>query len=374
MKVPVFDLKRAHARIAAPLAERWQRVLDNTAFVLGPEVKEFEAAFAKYLGAAGCVGVGNGTDALTVALRALDLEPGDEVLVPAFSFFATAEAVVWAGGRPVFADVDPLTLNLDAADAEHRITPRTVGVIGVHLYGRPFDAAAISALCARHGLWLIEDAAQAHGAVWRECRVGTLGQLAAWSFYPSKNLGCFGDGGGVTGTDAQLLEKVHRLANHGQVARYEHAAIGTNSRLDSLQAAVLNCRLPHLDSDNRRRRELACKYQGELAGVGDLRFPSDPPGVIAVYHQMTVRTSRREELMAHLATQGIGCAVHYPSPLHHQAAWKGMLDEIPVLPVAEEAAREVLCLPMFPELTDAELEAACAAIREFFAHGKSPAG
>jgi dTDP-4-amino-4,6-dideoxygalactose transaminase len=367
MKVPAFDLKRAAERIAVPLAARWQRVLENTAFVLGPEVQEFEKAFAQYLGAARCVGVANGTDALTVALRALDLKPGDEVLVPAFSFFATAEAVVWAGGRPVFADVDAATFDLDAADAEHRVTPRTVGVIGVHLYGRPFDAAAISALCARHGLWLIEDAAQAHGAVWRECRVGTLGQLAAWSFYPSKNLGCFGDGGAVTGTDVELLEKVRRVANHGQVARYEHAAIGTNSRLDSLQAAVLNCRLPLLDADNRRRRELACNYRGELAGVGDLRFPVDPPGVIAVYHQMSVRTSRREDLMKHLAAKGIGCAVHYPSPLHHQAAWRGVLGEIPVLPVAEEAAREVLCLPMFPELTDAELGATCAAIREFFA-------
>ncbi len=252
--IPFLDLARTQRRIATPLEERWRRILQETSFILGPEVREFEAAFASWLGVAACVGLANGTDALVIALRALGLKPGDEVIVPAYSFFATAEAVVLAGGQPVFCDVDPETLNLDPADAARRVTDRTAGILGVHLYGRPFDVDAVLQLCERRGLWLIEDAAQAHGAVWKGTKVGGFGQLAAWSFYPTKNLGCFGDGGAVTSNDKALAEQVFRLANHGQTARYHHEQIGTNSRLDSLQAAVLNCRLELLDEDNARRR------------------------------------------------------------------------------------------------------------------------
>jgi dTDP-4-amino-4,6-dideoxygalactose transaminase len=367
MPVPYLDLGRAHRRIAGELSRRWREVLDTTSFILGPEVGRFEEGFAGYLGAAGCVGVANGTDALTLALRALELSPGDEVVVPAFSFFATVEAVLLAGGRPVFADVDPATLNLDPADVAARLGPRTVGVIGVHLYGRPFDADALLSICHKHGLWLLEDAAQAHGALWRGRRAGALGELAAWSFYPTKNLGCYGDGGAVTGNDADLLDRVRSLANHGQKGRYNHLEVGTNSRLDSLQAAVLNCRLPLLDEDNRRRRELACRYHGGLSGAGDLRLLEDPEGAISVYHQLTVRTAQRNELMQHLAARGIGCSIHYPSPLHRQPALAGLLPDPPSLPVAEAAAGEVLCLPIFPELADEEVEAVCAAVRDFFA-------
>ncbi|HRC84207.1 MAG TPA: DegT/DnrJ/EryC1/StrS family aminotransferase [Thermoanaerobaculia bacterium] len=365
MRIPPIDLVRAHQRIAQPLAERWQRLLENTSFVLGPEVGELEKGFAEAVGAAGCVAVANGTDALLIALRALGVGPGDEVLVPAFSFFATAEVVVLAGARPIFVDVDPKTLNLDPADASSRITPRTVGLIGVHLYGRPFDVAAVEALCARHGLWLVEDAAQAHGASWNERKVGTLGQLAAWSFYPTKNLGCFGDGGALTGPDAELLARARRLANHGQAGRYHHLEVGTNSRLDSLQAAVLNCRLPLLAGDNQKRREIACRYHGGLVGVGDLAMLEDGPGYHCVYHQYTVRTARRDELQAHLNQAGILAAVHYPSPLHRQSAL-AFLGEPPELPVAEAAAREVLCLPIFPELTNEEVERVIASTRQFF--------
>ena len=250
MNVPILDLGRTRRRIASELDERWRRILDETSFVLGPEVREFETAFASYLGVTDCVGLANGTDALVLALRALGLRPGDEVIVPAFSFFATAEAVALLGGQVVFADVDAETLNLDPADAAARVTERTVGILGVHLYGRPFDVDAVLALCQRHGLWLVEDAAQAHGARWQGRRVGGFGQLAAWSFYPTKNLGCFGDGGAATGNDRELVERVRTLGNQGQAGRYHHVAVGTNSRLDSLQAAVLNCRLPLLDEDN----------------------------------------------------------------------------------------------------------------------------
>jgi len=370
MNVPILDLGRTRRRIAAQLDERWRQILDESSFVLGPEVREFETAFASYLGVAACVALGNGTDALILALRALGLKPGDEVIVPAFSFFATAEAVVLLGGKVVFADVDPETLNLDPADAAARVTARTVGILGVHLYGRPFDVDGILALCRKHGLWLVEDAAQAHGARWQGTRVGGFGQLAAWSFYPTKNLGCFGDGGAATGNDRELVERVRSLGNHGQASRYHHVAVGTNSRLDSLQAAVLNCRLPLLDADNARRGEIACRYHGALAGVGDLRLLPDRPGVQSVYHQLTVRTARRDELMAHLKAAGIASAIHYPSPLHHQPALAGLVDvRDGDLPVATAAGREVLCLPVFPELTNEELEAVGAAVRSFFGAG-----
>jgi dTDP-4-amino-4,6-dideoxygalactose transaminase len=367
VNVPILDLGRVRQRIAAQLDERWRRILDQTSFILGPEVKELESAFAAYLGVEACVGLANGTDALILALRVLGLKPGDEVIVPAFSFFATAEVVALLGGKVVFCDVDPETLNLSPSDVAARVTDRTVGIIGVHLYGRPFDVDALLGICRRHDLWLLEDAAQAHGAEWKGKRVGGFGQLAAWSFYPTKNLGCFGDGGAVTGNDRDLVQHVFSLANHGQSVRYTHMEIGTNSRLDSLQAAVLNCRLALLDEDNARRGEIACKYHGAFAGVGDLQLIPDPPGTRTVYHQFTVRTGRRDELMPFLKERGIASAVHYPSPLHQQPAMKGLVDARDEdLPISTAAAREVLCLPVFPELTNAEVEAVAAAVREFF--------
>ncbi len=364
--VPYLDLSRARARIAPALEERWRRVLDANAYVLGPEVKEFEGAFRAFLGARGVVAVANGTDALTVSLRALGLRPGDEVIVPAFSFFATAEAVVLAGGTPVFCDIDPRTFNLDVDDCAARVTPRTVGIVGVHLYGRPFDADRVVELCRRHGLWLLEDAAQAQGARYRGRRVGTLGTLAAWSFYPTKNLGAYGDAGAVSGMDEELLGKVQLAANHGQSSRYHHVGIGTNSRLDSLQAAVLNLRLPLLDGDNAARRKLAALYAEGFAGVGDVRLPADHPDDECVVHQMTIATARRDALAEHLKQAGVGSSVHYPSPLHRQPALAALGLETGALPHAERAAAEVLCLPMFAELTAGEVEAVVAAVRSFY--------
>jgi dTDP-3-amino-3,4,6-trideoxy-alpha-D-glucose transaminase len=362
--IPQLDLSRAAARIEAELAQRWRRLLARTAFVGGDEVAEFERAFATFLELPEALGVANGTDALVLALRALDLAPGDEVIVPAFTFIATAAAVRLTGGTPVFADVEPVALNLDVASAATKVGPRTVGIIPVHLYGRPCDLDAVAALAERHHLWTIEDAAQAHGARWRGRRVGGFGRLATWSFYPSKNLGCFGDGGALTGEPA-LLARARLLANHGRTAHYEHAEVGTNSRLDALQAAVLNCRLARLEADNARRRQIAGRYRAALTGLEDLRLLDDAPHAEPVYHQLTVLTSRRDALKGFLAERGIGTAVHYPLPLHRQLAFRDAAapDE---LPVAERAAREVLCLPMFPELTDGEVDRVCAAVHEFF--------
>lgn len=367
--VPILDLDRTRRRIEPELQRRWQRILETSGFVLGPELREFERAWAEYLEVAACAGLANGTDALILAAKALGLSPGDEVIVPAFSFFATAEAVAWLGGRPVFADIDPETMNLSVADVADRVTHRTVGIIGVHLYGRPFDVDGLLEICRRRGLWLLEDAAQAQGARWKGRRVGGFGQLAAWSFYPTKNLGCFGDGGAVTGNDRELVERVRLLGNHGQTARYHHTLVGVNSRLDTLQAAVLNCRLPLLDADNARRRALAARYREAFRGVGDLRLPADAPEVEPVYHQMTVRTARRDELMEHLKGQGVASAVHYPSTLDRQPAFAGAGGGIGDLPESTAAAREVLCLPIFPELTDAEADRVCAAVRSFYGAG-----
>jgi dTDP-4-amino-4,6-dideoxygalactose transaminase len=364
MNVPVFNLQRARERIAEPLAERWHRILEDTAFVGGQEVEEFERAFAGFLGAAGCVGVGNGTDALTLALRALDLGPEDEVLVPAFTFFATWESVVLAGGRPVAVDIDPETYLLDLEAAARAVGKRTVGMVGVHLYGCPMTIDAVDAFCGEHGLWFVEDAAQAHGASIGGRSVGTLGRLAAWSFYPSKNLGCFGDGGAVTSDDPELLERVRRLANHGQTGRYEHALVGTNSRLDALQAAVLNCRLPLLDDDNRRRGEIVEQYRSRLAKHG-LVFQEIPESGQSAWHLATVRSSERDGLVAWLREGGIGSAIHYPRAIPEQPVLEGttMAHEVPE---ASRAGREVVSLPLFPELTDEEVATVCDAVEGFF--------
>ena len=367
--VPPIDLSRAERRIAEELTERWSRIRAQTAFVGGEEASTFEREFARFLGAAGVVGVANGTDALELSLRCLDLGPDDEVLVPAFTFIATAGAVVLAGGRPVLTDIEEATLNLDPTALEERITERTVGVIGVHLYGRPFDVDAVLEVCDRHGLWLVEDAAQAHGARWKGRRVGTFGRLATWSFYPTKNLGAFGDAGAVSGDDEELLDRVRRVANHGRETHTLHTEVGTNSRMDGLQAAVLNCRLRLLDQDNQRRRELASRYREGLAGVGDLRFPEDRADAEPVYHQFTVLTERRDALREHLAEQGIGSGIYYPLPLHRQPAFAHLVDEDVSFPVAERAAEQGLALPMFPELTFTEGQRVIDAVRDFFGAG-----
>jgi dTDP-3-amino-3,4,6-trideoxy-alpha-D-glucose transaminase len=366
VEIPVFDLAPALRRIRPQLEARWARLLEATSFVGGDEVAAFERAYARFLDAPGCVGVANGTDALTVSLRALDLKPGAEVVIPAFSFFATLEAVVLAGGRPVLADVEAGTLNLDPEDAARRVSERTAGIVTVHLYGQPSDLDRLGELCRDRSLWLLEDAAQAHGARWRGKRVGTFGELAGWSFYPSKNLGCFGDGGAVTGRDEELLARVRLLANHGQSRRYEHQVVGTNSRLDALQAAVLALRLEHLEADNERRRALAAVYREELEGVGDLELLRSPDHCQPVYHQFTVMSAARDALREALAADGIGTAVHYPLPFHLLPAVRELLDDRPELPGATAAAERVLSLPMFPELERDQVGRVCAAIRGFF--------
>ncbi len=365
MKVPVFDLTAAIAEIESDLRRRWSALLDSKQFVGGAEVADFEAEFARFLGAFGAVGVGNGTDALILALRALGAGPGDEVLVPAFTFAATASTVAWVGARPVFVDVETETLNLDPELLEEARTDRTVGVVGVHLYGLPCAVERIAGWCRKRGLWLIEDAAQAHGARVGERPVGSFGDLATWSFYPSKNLGCFGDGGAITGHRAELVERARLLANHGAPRRYDHHEIGTNSRLDAFQAAVLACRLPLLEGKNERRRELAGRYRSaleEVAGIGLLEDRG------SVFHQFAILVEGRDELQAHLAARGIGTAIHYPAALPDQPCFREEPAEGDgAFRVARRAARNALCLPMYPEMSDVDADFVVGAIRDFFA-------
>ncbi len=366
MKIPVLDLSPVRQRIAGELERRWQAILESNAYVLGPEVRELESLFKDFLDAEACLAVGNGTDALTIALRALGVEPGDEVIVPGFGFFATAEAVLVAGGRPILVDVQETTLNLDPKEVARHIGERTVGIIPVHLYGRPCPMNELLELARKHDLFILEDAAQAHGARYRGRRVGTFGQLAAWSFYPSKNLGCFGDGGAITAGDPGKLEEARLLANHGQVGRYSHTRIGANSRMDSLQAAVLNSRLPYLDQDNQHRRNVAALYRDALEGVGDVVLLEDDPEDEPVYHQFTLRSSRRDELQAFLAESGIGSVIHYPQAQHRIEPLARELASIPELPVSEAAAQQVLCLPIHPHLAMEDAGEVATTIRRFF--------
>ena len=367
--IPILDLVRARKRIDAELTDRWRKILDASSYVQGPEVKEFECAFTGFLEARAVVGVGNGTDALVIALRALGLEPGDEVLVPAFSFFATAEAVFLAGGRPVFCDIDAATYNLDPAELERQATPRTVGVIGVHLYGRPFDCESVATICRANGWFLIEDAAQAHGARRRGRRVGTIGDLAAWSFYPTKNLGALGDAGALLTNDDELMRLATKIRVHGSGHTYFHEVIGGNFRIDALQAALLKIKLRRLEEITEQRRRVAHGYNERLKAAGVApEFVKLPQEVYGrhVYHQYVLRAQRRDELMSHLKARHIGCGVYYPLPLHEQQCFKYLGYERGAFPHSEQAAAEVLALPMYPELTGTQQDIVVDAIRAFY--------
>ncbi|MGN6813054.1 MAG: DegT/DnrJ/EryC1/StrS family aminotransferase [Thermomicrobiales bacterium] len=366
--IPIADSKRGYLAHKAALDAAVQRVLASGWFVLGEEVAAFEREFAAWLGVAHAVGVANGTDAIELALRALDIGPGDEVIVPAMTATFSALAVSRTGATPVFADVDAVTATLDPAAAAARITPRTRALLPVHLYGGAADLAALGALAERHGLALIEDAAQAHGAAWQGRRVGGDGVLGAFSFYPSKNLGAYGDGGAVVTNDAALASRLRRLRHGGQAGRYEHVEIGVNSRLDELQAAILRVRLAALAADNAARRALAARYDAGLAETG-LVLPRALPDATHVYHLYAVRVPAghpagdREALIAHLRACDIGTGLHYPTPVHLQPAYASLGGQPGDCPRAEAWAAEELSLPLFPELAEHEQDCVIAAIR-----------
>jgi len=363
--VPFVDLKAAYAEIEAELQPVLHDIMARGAFILGPELVEFESAFAGYCEAEACAGVENGTTALSLALKVQGIGAGDEVVVPANTFAATAAAVMHTGASVVFADVDPVTLTLDAASFEAAIGPATRAVIPVHLYGQAADMKAINAVARAADLKVVEDAAQAHGARYNGRRVGSLAELAGFSFYPSKNLGAFGDGGAVVGSDAELVERVRIIRNHGQSAKNVHSELGDTARLDNLHAAVLATKLRALDQRNAARRRIAAAYEERLADQSSwLELPQTGEGREHVWHLYVVHLDNRDALAEKLMAANIGYGMHYPIALHDQPAFADARIGGP-LKVCEKSAARLLSLPMFPEMSDDQIDAVVSAVRGF---------
>jgi dTDP-4-amino-4,6-dideoxygalactose transaminase len=346
MNVPFVDLPRQYAAIKDEIDHAIAEVIRSGQFILGPQVAALEAEMATYCGAAHAVGVGSGTDALRLALQVLGIGPGDEVITTPFTFVASAETVSQVGAVPVFADIEPATYTLDPAAVARKVTPRTRAIVVVHLYGHPADMAPLMELARAHGLSVVEDAAQAVGAEYRGRRVGGIGHVGCFSFFPTKNLGAYGDGGLVTTNDAALADRVRMLRQHGSREKYVHELHGWCSRLDELQAAVLRVKLRHLEEWVTRRRALAERYRSLLSGVPIIP-PHERAGDRAVYHLFTIRSRQRDGLLKHLSGQGIQTTVHYPTPLHLQPLYRGAQRD--GLPESEQASQEVLSLPLFPE-------------------------
>lgn len=365
MKIPQLDLTRQYALLEAEMDVALRRVMRSGRFILGPEGEAFETECVQYLGVRHAIGVASGSDALKLLLQALGVGPDTEVVTPAFSFVASATAALQVGARPVFADVDPATLALDPDRVAAAITPRTRAILAVHLYGLPADMGPLRALADAHGVSLLEDAAQAFGATLGGRHVGGLGRAAAFSFYPTKNLGAYGDAGLVTTTDPGLAADLRLARNHGETQKYSHARLGWTGRLDELQAAILRVKLRHLPEWTKARQALAARYSAGLAGL-PLALPAERPGATHVYHQYTVRTSRRDALATHLAAAGIGTACHYPLPIPAQPLFSDLGYDATAFPAAWAASREVLSLPCFPELRTDEADAVIAAVRRFF--------
>jgi dTDP-3-amino-3,4,6-trideoxy-alpha-D-glucose transaminase len=361
-QIPLVDLKAQYRSIKGEIDAAIQRVIESAGFIMGPEVKDFERAFAATCEVAHCIGVSSGTAALTLALRALGIGPGDEVITVAHTFIATAEAICAVGARPCFVDIDTHTYTLDPAALEAAITPATRAVIPVHLYGQPADMTRINAIAAAHGLAVIEDAAQAHGATWQGRKAGTLATLGCFSFYPGKNLGAYGDAGAVTTDDAALAEQVRLLRNHGRRSKYLHEQIGFGERLDTLQAAILHAKVAHLGAWTAARRRLAARYSEHLAQC-ELVLPAVAPEAEPAWHLYVVRTPRRDALLEHLKAHGVEAGIHYPVPLHRQPAFAAF--DYPALPVTEEVAATCLSLPLYPELTDAQQDRVIDLVQTF---------
>jgi dTDP-4-amino-4,6-dideoxygalactose transaminase len=367
MSIPFLDLKAINQAHSADLEAAFKRVLESGWYILGQETARFESAFAAYCGSSAAIGVANGLDAIFLALKAAGIGPGDEVIVPSNTFIATWLAVSHCGATPV--PVEPLaaTFNLDPARIAAAITPRTRAIIPVHLYGQPADMDPIMALAAQHGLTVVEDAAQAHGARYRGRVTGQLGHAAAFSFYPGKNLGALGDGGAVTTSDAALAERIRTFRNYGSKVKYYNEVPGYNSRLDELQAALLAVKLPQLDAGNAQRRAIAALYQRELAGIAGLTLPHVPDWAEPVWHLYVVRHARRDALAQALAERGIGTIVHYPVPPHLQPAYAELGYKEGDFPLAEAIHREVLSLPIGPTMTLQQAAEVAAAIRQILA-------
>jgi dTDP-4-amino-4,6-dideoxygalactose transaminase len=361
--VPFVDLKAQHDLLAQELNEAIQRVMTRSWFILGAELEAFEAEFATYCGVKHCVGVGSGTEALHLALRACGVGPGHEVITVSHSFIATALAILWTGATPVFVDIDSESYTIDPAQIAHAITPKTRAILPVHLYGQCADMDPILAVAAEHNLYVVEDAAQAHGAFYKDKKAGSMGHLGCFSFYPAKNLGACGDAGAVVTSDPQLDRKLRVLRNYGQSSKYHHETMGFNSRLDELQAAILRTKLPHLDTWNESRRNAGECYLSAL----EKRFspPKTKVGCVPNYHLFVIQSDERDSLQQHLRRHAIETLMHYPVPIHRQTAFRDLTHRDCDLFVTERIAQRVLSLPMFPTISGEQLAHVSACVNSF---------
>ena len=363
--IPYFDLAAQIRSVRKDLDVAIARTLDHCSFCLGPDVAQFEKDFAKYVGAEHCSGFNSGTSALHVAMLLLGVGPGDEVVTTPFTFVATSWAISYAGAKPVYVDIDDATFNLDPKLLEKAITPKTKVVMPVHLYGHPFDLDPILAICKKHKLPLVEDTAQAHGAKYKGKIVGTFGDISCFSFYPGKNLGACGEGGALVTNNAAFDKRARSLREHGSTVRYYHDEVGYNYRMEGIQGAVLGVKLKHLAQWTAERRRVAHRYHELLAGT-PLQLPREAGWGESAYHLYVVRHPRRDDLKKHLEANGVGCALHYPVPLHLQKCYASLGYRAGDFPVAEKAARECLSLPIYPELTDAQIQRVAEVIQDFF--------
>lgn len=364
--IPILQLNTQYDEIQEELEAAVLSALRSTAYINGPDVAAFEQEFAHWHGVSEAAGVGSGTDALHLAVRALDLGPEDEVISPAFTFIASAGAIALAGAKPAFCDVDPITYNIDTKDLERRINKNTKAIVVVHLFGHPAPMDEIFAIAKAHGLAIIEDCAQATGAEYKGQKVGTMGDFGCFSFFPSKNLGGAGDGGMVFAKSPDMLEKVRVLKSHGSQVKYYHDTLGTNSRLDTLQAAALRVKLKYLSRWNEERRRVAFRYIENLKNI--LQVPVEAPECKHVFHQFTVRVPRRDEFKEQLQKEGVGSMIYYPVSLHQQKAFLHLGYQDSDFPVTRKAQEEVLSLPMFPELKDEEVDFVCERVKTCLAN------
>ena len=369
IKVPFLDLNAHHAALRGEFDRAIREVIDSSAFAGGPFVQKFEADFAAYNNSDYAIGVGSGTEALWLSLLACGVGPGDEVITVPNTFMATAEAITYCGARPVFVDVDDRTYTMDPAGLEGALSPRTKAIIPVHLFGQPADTDPILEFARAHNLFVIEDAAQAHGAKYKGRKVGTLGNAGCFSFYPGKNLGAFGEAGAIVTNNFALQEKIRILRDHGQVRKYRHTMIGWNCRMDGIQAAVLSVKLQHLESGNSLRRTHALQYNQAFDGMDEVITPFEAPYAQHVYHIYAIRVQERDEVMWLLKEKGIQCGVHYPIPVHLQMAYRSLGYKKGDLPISEQTALEFISLPMFPELTEAQIAMVALCVKEARASG-----
>lgn len=361
--IPILDLSHQYAELKTDLEKEVLKVMSSGQYILGENVKKLEKDFAKYNGVNHALGVASGTDALHLALRALDIGAGDEVITVSFTFIATVEAISYVGATPVFADINPDTFNIDPKELEKKITPKTKAIIPVHLYGQPVDMTPILEIAKKYNLFIVEDCAQAIGAEYKGKKVGSFGDIGCFSFFPTKNLGTFGDGGMMTTNSEYIAERIASLRNHGSKVRYYHDEIGLNSRLDEIHAAILNVKFPHIDKWNSKRREAAYYYNELFKNVEEITIPQEDKNTYCVYHQYTIKAPARDQLVKALHEKGVMAMIYYPVPIHLQAVYKNLDFAEGMLSQTEKCTELVLSLPMFPEITREQQQQVAEAVK-----------